>query len=74
MKEKRSRPPKIENLLSEIRECIETGNYRISIHSHVRQEERCIDLTDVRYVLKNGYHEKVKTRFDEAFNTWKYAI
>jgi hypothetical protein len=25
-------------------------------------------------VLKNGYHEKVKTSFDEMFQTWKYAI
>ena len=26
------------------------------------------------YVLKNGYHERHKTSFDEAFQTWKYAI
>ena len=36
--------------------------------------ERSIDLPDVLYVLKNGYHEKAKSIFDEAFETWKYAV
>ena len=33
-----------------------------------------IDLNDAEYILKNGYHEKKKTSFDEIFRTWKYAI
>ena len=36
--------------------------------------EREIELPDVLYVLKNGYHEKRKTTFDEVFQSWKYAI
>lgn len=36
--------------------------------------ERELELSDVLYVLKHGYHEKRKTTFDEVFQTWKYAI
>ncbi len=25
-------------------------------------------------MLKNGYHEKQKTSFDEVFQVWKYAV
>lgn len=48
--------------------------YRQSRHALQRESERNIDLPDVIYVLRNGYHEKRKTSFDEAFQTWKYAI
>ena len=57
-----------------IRDCIEKELYRHSIHAIDRKIERNIELSDVLYVLKNGYHEKKKTLFDEAFKVWKYAI
>ena len=47
---------------------------RQSKHALDREAERRIILSDVVYVLKNGYHEKQKTSFDEVFLTWKYAI
>ncbi|MFV0341214.1 MAG: DUF4258 domain-containing protein [Parachlamydiaceae bacterium] len=50
------------------------ARYRESRHARIRQEERCIDLPDVLFVLKNGYHEKRKSSFDEVFQVWKYAI
>lgn len=62
------------NFFPRIRDCIEKGIYRQSKHAIDRKIERNIDLPDVLYVLKNGYHEKQKTSFDEAFQTWKYAI
>ena len=31
-------------------------------------------MLDVLFVLKNGYHEKQKTSFDEEFQKWKYAV
>lgn len=31
-------------------------------------------MVETLYVLKNGKEEKVKTRFDDNQNTWKYAI
>lgn len=54
--------------------CIEQGRYLQSKHALQRQKERKIDLTDALYVLKNGYHEKKKTTYDEVFCAWKYAI
>lgn len=48
--------------------------YTRTKHALQRQSERKIDLPDVLYVLKSGYHEKRKTSFDESFNAWKYAI
>ena len=60
MTTKRTRPPKIENLLSVVKKCVETGDYRRRIHARMREEERNIDLADVKHVLKNGRHEAVK--------------
>lgn len=74
MRSKRTYPPKIDHLLSVIKKSIDTGSYRQRIHARIRGEERNIELADVKYVLKNGQHETVKTQFDEIFNTWKYAI
>lgn len=71
---KEQRPPQIENLLAKIRECIDKGRYRESFHAKQRQNERNIDLFDALYVLKNGYHEKQKTAFNELRKTWNYAI
>ena len=73
-KEKSKRPSQLEELFPSIRHCIETGRVRQSRHAIDRQIERTIDLPDVLYVLKNGYHEKPKTSFDEVFQTWKYSI
>ncbi len=74
MKGKVKRPAQLEELFPKIRHCLDMGLYRQSKHAIERELERRIDLPDVLYVLKNGYHEKHKTSFDEAFHTWKYAI
>ncbi len=68
------RPSQLDELFPKIRNCIEKGLFRQSKHVLDREIERNIDLPDVLYVLKNGYHEKQKTLFDENFQTWKYAI
>lgn len=71
---KDQRPPQIKDLFVTIRNCISNGKYRQSTHALDRERERGIDLPDVLYVLKNGYHEKEKTSYDEIHKTWKYAI
>jgi hypothetical protein len=43
-------------------------------HARDWKVERNLDLSDVLYVLKNGYHEKQQTSFDENFHVWKYAV
>lgn len=74
MKDKTKRPPQLDELFPKIRNCLDKGLYRQSKHAIERELERKIDLPDVLYVLKNGYHDKRKTSFDEVFQTWKYAI
>jgi hypothetical protein len=71
---KRAPPPQIENLLAEIKESIESRNFRFSQHAITRTKERSISPRDVINVLINGFHEKKKTIFDPASKTWKYAI
>lgn len=68
------RPNQLANLLEVIKNCIAEGRYRHTVHALQRAGLRQVDLPDVLYVLKNGYHEKRKTSFDEAFQNWKYAI
>ncbi len=74
MKNSAKRPLQLDEFFPKIRDCIEKGWFRQSKHAIERKIERNIDLSDVLYVLKNGYHEKQKTFFDAAFQTWKYAI
>jgi Domain of unknown function (DUF4258) len=74
MKDKAKRPSLLDELFPKIRDCIDKGLYRQSKHVFERELERKIDLPDVLYILKNGYHEKQKTSFDETFQTWKYAV
>ena len=74
MKEKAKRPPQLTELFPKIRNCIEKEQYRETRHARDRKVERDIGLSDVLYVLKNGYHEKQKTSFDENFHVWKYAV
>lgn len=71
---KHIKPAQIDNLFPLITQCIEQGKYFLSEHAIQRLDERDISVNDVEYVLKNGYHEKKKTSFDEIFRTWKYAI
>lgn len=74
MKDKANRPSQLDDLFLKIRHCLDMGLYRQSKHAIERELERKIDLPDVLYVLKNGYHEKRKTSFDEAFQTWKMLL
>ncbi|NGX40152.1 MAG: hypothetical protein KR126chlam1_01497 [Chlamydiae bacterium] len=71
---KRQRPPKIENLLDVIKRLVEEGFFRFSKHAITRRKERSISPQDAIHILKNGFHEKRKTIFDEPNQTWKYAI
>jgi len=71
---KTKKPEKFENVLEEIKKCIQEGKYALTVHALVRQSERRINLAETLHVLKTGYEEKRKTCFDIEKNTWKYAI
>jgi hypothetical protein len=70
----KKRPSKIENLLEKIKGCLEQKRYTQTEHAIVREKEREITLAEIKHVLMTGYEEKIKTSFDEHYNTWTYAI
>jgi Domain of unknown function (DUF4258) len=70
----RKRPDKIINVLEKIKECIKKGDYFVTAHAFIRQNERLISLPESLEVLETGFEEKKKTHFDIVHNTWKYAI
>lgn len=43
-------------------------------HAIDRQNERKITRPEVLYVLRNGYHEKAKDKFESQFQSWNYSI
>ncbi len=57
-----------------IRACIEQGRYLDTRHASERQGERGINRAEILYVLKNGYHEKKKDKFEELYLAWNYAV
>ena len=69
-----SPPPKISDLLQKVRKALADGTYVITGHAQDRMEERDVILSEVVYILKNGYHETSKDEFDPKFMNWKYAI
>lgn len=68
------RPPKISNLMVEVRRCLETGKYLDTRHATERQAERDITRPEVLKVLRTGFHEKKKDQFKEEYQTWNYAV
>lgn len=53
---------------------IENRKYRLTKHAAEEQAIDHLDLQDTLHVLKTGCHEKSKTSFNTAFQTWRYAI
>lgn len=68
------RTPKISNLLETIRKCLDEGRYLDTRHAFQRQVEREITRPEVQHVLRTGYHEAKKDRFDKDYKAWNYAI
>ena len=67
-------PDKIDDLMNKIKKCIEGGRYLDTTHALVRQNLRKITRPEILYVLKSGFHEKRKDKFEENLNSWNYAI
>lgn len=64
----------VEDILEKVQKCVKMRKYKITSHAQERQEQYDITLPNLLFVLLNGTHEKEKTLFDNAFQTWKYAI
>ena len=65
---------KIKNLNLLLKEAVTLGHLLFSEHSLLRLKERKILKTEVEFILKNGFHEKRKDKFNEKFNDWDYSI
>lgn len=66
--------PKLENLLAAIAQHIISDDYTLSKHARKRMSERDLDLPDVLYILRHGWHEKRKDQYDRSYESWNYAI
>ena len=65
---------KLTDLLEKLKSAVDRGSLRFSKHTFERMSERGILRREVRFVLKNGFHEKRKDQFDEEYNCWNYSI
>ena len=65
---------KVAQLLPLIRECIEAGHFFDTRHATDRQGERAITRPEILYVLRHGYHEKRKDKFEPRYQAWNYAV
>jgi hypothetical protein len=73
-KHQKKYPPKHKDVLKEIGNCLETGRYLDTRHATKRKEERLITLPEVLHVLRQGFHEKRKDRYEEIYKAWNYSI
>ncbi len=60
--------------MERISSCLDTGRYLDTRHSLERQQEREITRPEVVYILRCGFHEKKKDKFDSRYQVWNYAI
>lgn len=71
---KKSRPPKIENIIGKAKECIILGLYRYTAHAEGRKYERMITEEDALYVIENGWRVPIKDDYCDIHQSWKYAF
>ncbi len=65
---------KVDKILEKVRRAVRNGDFRMSRHAEERMLERELNLPEVIYVLRNGYHEVSKDEFDALRLSWRYAI
>jgi hypothetical protein len=68
------RRKKTKNLMKIVGEKAQNGNFLILPHAASRRLQRKISVSDIVYVLKNGWHESKKDEFKNEYNEWNYAL
>jgi len=68
------RPPKDTSICQKIKKCLINRRYKQSLHALERIDKRKVSFQDVLFVLETGRREEAKDSYDEAFQSWKYAI
>lgn len=69
-----ARKEKTPDLLNVIKSCVEDGRYQLTKHADERMVERGVTLPEVLQVLRSGWHERRKDRYNEEYQDWDYAI
>ncbi len=65
---------KDKDLLSKILKALNAGNYVFTGHASERLQQREVTRSEVKQVLKSGFHEKKKDMYDDMFESWNYSI
>ena len=73
-RQRKKHPPKHRDVLCKIQSCLESGRYLDTRHASKRRVERVISLPEVLHVLRNGFHEKRKDKYEEIYKAWSYSI
>ncbi len=60
--------------MDRIRETLDSGRYLDMLHAEKRQRQRKITRPEYIYVLRHGYHEARKDKFEELYKSWNYAV
>jgi hypothetical protein len=68
------RPKKPGNVAGAVRTAVESGDYRDTVHSGVRQTERSITRPEFEYVLKHGKCDAKTDRYDPLYGNWVYTF
>ena len=69
-----SRNNKLANLMNVVTGHLDARRYLDTRHARERQTTRSIARPEILHVLRSGYHEKRKDRFDELHQAWNYAV
>ena len=70
-----TRTPKKAHLLDEIRGHLDAGTVRYTSHAFERGDGREITEPEVRYVLRNGWHNRRRDRYEEGYvYPWSHSI
>jgi hypothetical protein len=73
MMKRKTRPPKLENVLKIAKQYVVSGMYRYTAHAEVRKYERMITEEDALHVIENGWRVPNKDDYCDIHHNWKYA-
>ena len=71
---KKVKTEKVQDLMAEVKKHLDNGTYKFSNHGAERKDQRAVSVPDITNALRNGYHEKKKDKWEEAFKNWNYSV
>ncbi|MBL6991386.1 MAG: DUF4258 domain-containing protein [Bacteriovoracaceae bacterium] len=65
---------KIKKLIAAINKSLDSGDYIYTGHANARLQQREVTRQEVKQVLRSGFHEKKKDKYDPAYESWNYSV